>query len=126
MRESIGKGLALGALIMMIPLQALAEAAGEGMQPYTWESLSTLAGATAATLMIVEFVKTPLDRVWYIPTRLLVYLVAAAILMMARAFLGGLTAQGVILTLVDAVLVALSAYGSYELTFANQKTKQKS
>lgn len=108
----------LGVLTLMIPAQGMAEAAGGAMQPYTWESLSTLAGATAATLMIVQFLKTPLDKVWYIPTRLLVYLTAAAILMTARAFMGGVTAQGVMLSLVDAVLVALSAYGSYELTFA--------
>lgn len=118
-------GLTLGLLALMIPAGALAEAAGEGMQPYTWESLSTMAGATAATLMIVQFTKTPLDKVWYIPTRFLVYLVAAAILMTARAFMGGITAQGVMLSLVDAVLVALSAYGSYELTFAgSDKGKQ--
>ena len=115
-------GLTLGLLALMIQAGALAEAAGEGMQPYTWESLSTMAGATAATLMIVEFLKTPLDKVWYIPTRLLVYFVAAAILMTARAFMGGITAQGVLISLVDAVLVALSAYGSYELTFAKKNT----
>ena len=118
MKDKLRWMMTLGVLMLMIPVQGMAEAAGGAMQPYTWESLSTLAGATAATLMIVQFLKTPLDRVWYIPTRLLVYLMAAAILMTARAFMGGVTAQGVMLSLVDAVLVALSAYGSYELTFA--------
>lgn len=108
---------ALGLAAAVLPVSAAAEAVGEGMQPYTWESLSTLAGATAATLMIVQCLKAPLDKVWYIPTRLLVYLVAAAILLVARAFTGDFTAQGAILSLIDAVLVALSAYGSYELTF---------
>lgn len=125
MKEKVRMMAAMGLLLMVIPAQALAEAAGAAMQPYTWESLSTLAGATAATLMIVQFTKTPLDKVWYIPTRFLVYLVAAAILMTARAFMGGITAQGVMLSLVDAVLVALSAYGSYELTFAGSDKGKK-
>lgn len=87
-------------------------------QPYTWAYLATLAGATAATLLIVQFLKVPLDKVWRIPTRMFVYIVALIILLVATAFTEGLTLQNTPLAAVNAFLVALTAYGAYEVTFA--------
>ena len=109
-------------LLLMLPVCAFAEETGAA-QAYTWETLGTMAGATAATLMIVQLIKAPLDRIWKIPTRLAVYMVALVILLAAQAFTGGLDAQGIALAIVNAAMVALSAYGSYELTFA-KKDKQ--
>lgn len=86
--------------------------------PYTWEYLATLAGATAATLLIVQFLKVPLDKVWKIPTRLFVYFIALIILLIATAFTTGITIQNAPLAAVNAFLVALTAYGTYEVTFA--------
>lgn len=87
-------------------------------EPYTWQYLASLAGATAATLLIVQFCKVPLDRVWKIPTRVFVYIVALAILLIATAFTTGLTIENAPLAAVNAFLVALTAYGTYEVTFA--------
>ena len=106
-------------LMLMLPAAAQAEEAG-GMQAHSWESLGTMAGATAATLMIVQLIKAPLDRIWKIPTRLAAYLVALMLLLAARGFTVGLDAEGIALSAVNAVMVALSAYGSYEVTFAQQ------
>jgi len=110
----------MAALMLLLPANALAEEAG-GIQAHSWESLGTMAGATAATLMIVQLIKAPLDRIWKIPTRLVVYLVALAILLAAQAFTQGLDAQGLALAAVNAAMVALSAYGSYEVTFAKKE-----
>ncbi|MGI6239544.1 MAG: hypothetical protein ACOYI5_07945 [Christensenellales bacterium] len=83
----------------------------------TWDSLLTIGGATAATLLIVQYLKTPLDRVWKIPTRALVYVIALALLLAAAAFTIGITLEGAILSILNAVLVSTSAYGAYEVTF---------
>lgn len=118
--------------ILTIPLFAIAEEtitpdvsvgdvagiAEPATEPYTWQYLATLAGATAATLLIVQFCKVPLDKVWKIPTRVFVYIVALAILFIATAFTTGLTIENASLVAVNAFLVALTAYGSYEVTFA--------
>ena len=100
------------------------ETATAGLKsPFTWSYLATIAGATAATLLIAQFTKMPLDRVWKIPTRALVYVIAFLILLMAQLFTGGLTVDKFVLTAVNAFVVALAAYGSYELTFAKIEKK---
>jgi hypothetical protein len=85
---------------------------------YSWVYLATVAGATAATLLIVQFLKVPLDTVWKIPTRLLVYLIALVIMLVAQYFTDGLTVEKAALAFINAFVVALAAYGSYELTFS--------
>ncbi len=111
-------GMILNTLMMALFLTptALAEGAG-GAEVYTWTSLGTMAGATAATLMIVQLIKAPLDRIWKIPTRLVVYVVALLLLLAAQGFGGGLTVETAALSVVNAAMVALSAYGSYEVAF---------
>lgn len=93
-------------------------------EPLTWEYLATIAGATAATLLIVQFLKVPLDTVWKIPTRAFVYLIALVLLLGGTYFTSGLTVNTALLTAVNAVIVALTAYGAYEVTF--KKLEQKS
>jgi len=71
----------LALLTLVVPFVAIAEEATgtettvisetvteQPNTPYTWEYLATLAGATAATLLIVQFLKVPLDKVWKIPS----------------------------------------------------------
>lgn len=87
-------------------------------EPMTWAYLATIAGATAATLLIVQFLKVPLDKVWKIPTRAFVYVIALLLLLTGTYFTTGLTVEAALLTAVNAVIVALAAYGSYEVTFA--------
>ena len=89
--------------------------------PWTWAYLVTIGGATAATLLIVQFMKVPLDKVWKIPTRLFVYIIALVIMTVATAFTSGLDVNSFLLCLLNAFIVALAAYGSYELTFARSE-----
>lgn len=86
-------------------------------EPLTWEYLATIAGATAATLLIVQFLKVPLDKVWKIPTRAFVYVIALLMLLGGTYFTTGLTVNTALLTAVNAVIVALTAFGAYEVTF---------
>lgn len=108
--------MVLMVLVLLMPMAALAEGAAD-VQPHDWASLGTIAGATAATLMIVQLIKAPLDRLWKIPTRLVVYLIALVLMLVAQAFTGGLTWESGLLAAVNAAMVALGAYGAYELTF---------
>ena len=102
---------------MFIPAIALAEGTAAAGEAYTWQYLGTIAGATTATLLIVQYTKVQLDKVWKIPTRLYVYVIAATILLVATGFSGGLTLESALLALMNAVMVSMSAYGGYELTF---------
>jgi len=86
--------------------------------PFSWEYLVTIAGAAAFTLLVAQFLKFPLDKIWKIPTRIVVYAIALAVMLIATAFTTGLTAQNALLAFVNAFVAALTAMGGYELTFA--------
>lgn len=88
---------------------------------YDWAQLATIAGATAATLLIVQFIKLPLDKVWKVPTRAVVYSIALLIMIFAQTFTEGLEVSQVPLLAINAFVVALAAMGGYELTFAKNK-----
>lgn len=109
----------LALFMLILPGMALAE--GElPTDPFTWEYLATILGATAATLLIVQLIKLPLDKVWKIPTRIIVYVIALIILELATYFTTGLTVSTAILTALNSVIVALAAMGAYEMTFAKK------
>ena len=92
--------------------------------PFSWEQLATISGAALATMLIVQLLKLPLDRVWKIPTRIIVFLIAAAVMLLATYFTKGLSADTAILTILNAVIAALTAMGGYELTFAKIEHKE--
>lgn len=93
-------------------------------QPFSWEQLATIAGAALATMLIVQLLKLPLDRVWKIPTRIIVFLIAAVVMLLATYFTQGLTWNTALLTVLNAVVAALTAMGGYELTFAKIEKKK--
>lgn len=116
--------LVLMAIIVLIPVAALAE--GElPTDPFSWEYLATIAGATAATLLIVQLLKLPLDKMWKIPTRIWVYIIALILMLLATLFTTGLNVQTGLLTAVNAVIVALAAMGAYEIIFSKLEEKNK-
>jgi len=121
--RKVGFVISLG---LMLPLGALAEAdaAGAALTPYTWESLATVGGATSATLLIVQYVKAPLDRWFHIPTRLVVLAIALLLMAAAKAYTTGLSWQDVPLIVINAFVVALAAMGAYEISFANVDEKR--
>ena len=92
-------------------------------QPVTWDQLATIAGAAMATMLIVQLLKLPLDKVWKIPTRIIVFLIAFVTMLLATYFTQGLTASNALLTVFNAVIAALTAMGGYELTFAKIEKK---
>lgn len=94
-------------------------------QPFSWEQLATIAGAALATMLIVQLLKLPIDKVWKIPTRIIVFLIAACVMLLATYFTQGLSWNTALLTLLNAVIAALTAMGGYELTFAKLDAKKK-
>lgn len=86
--------------------------------PFSWEYLVTIAGAATFTLLVAQFLKFPLDKVWKIPTRIVVYVIALAVMVVATAFTTGLTMQNFLLACSNAFIAALTAMGGYEVTFA--------
>ena len=110
-------------LALLLPVMALAE--GElPTDPFTWSQLATIAGATVATLLIVQLLKLPIDKVWKIPTRIIVYVISLVILLLAQVFTDGLTVSTGLLTVFNAVIVALAAMGAYEVTFRKIDAKK--
>lgn len=87
-------------------------------EPFTWKALGTIAGCTAFALLFVQLIKAPLDKVWKIPTRALVYVVCLILMLASACFNEGLTAESAALAIVNAVIPTLAAMGAYELTFA--------
>lgn len=109
-------GLMMTMTILLLTTVAMAE--GElPTEPFSWEQLGTIAGATLATLLIVQLLKLPLDRVWRIPTRIIAYVIALVIMIVATHFTIGLTWSNAGLAAINAVIVALAAMGAYEVTF---------
>ena len=92
-------------------------------EPLSWDYLATIAGATLATMLIVQLLKLPLDRIWKIPTRIVVYIIALAISLLATLFTAGLTIQSGLLTAVNSVIVALAAMGGYEVAISKLENK---
>ena len=120
-------------ILFLVPGLAIAEELAEvaveivaseiPTQPVTWAQLATIGGASMATMLIVQLLKLPLDKVWKIPTRIIVFVIAFIVLILATYFTTGLDANTALLTVINAVIVALTAMGGYELTFAKLEKK---
>jgi hypothetical protein len=88
----------------------------------SWTNLGTLAGATAAVLLVVQYLKPLLP---WLHTRLLALILAVVLLEAVTAISGGaIEAYG--LALLNAVLVASSAMGAYQVMFAASDAAKKS
>ena len=122
-------------LLFLFPVAAFVEALVEvatevvaseiPTNPVSWDQLATIGGAAMATMLIVQLLKLPLDKVWKIPTRIIVFVIAFIILILATYFTQGLAWDTAILTIINAVIVALTAMGGYELTFKKIEDRQK-
>ena len=117
---------ALVTLLMITLMCTVALAEGElPTEPFTWEYLATIAGASLATLLIVQLLKLPIDKVWKIPTRIIAYVIALILMTLATHFNGGIGWSSFGLAAVNAVIVALTAMGAYEITFKKLEQNQK-
>lgn len=111
--------LTLFLVLAAVPVMALAEGeTATPTEPLTWAYLATIAGAATFTLLVVQLFKVPLDKVWKIPTRIFVYIVCLATMLLATAFTTGLTIENAALAALNAVLATFTAMGEYEITFA--------
>lgn len=88
----------------------------------TWASLGTMAGAVAATLLIVQYIKPMIQS---IDTRLLALIVALIVLVAATAITGG-SVEAYGLAVVNSFIVASSAMGVYQITFKKTDEAKKS
>ena len=122
-------------ILFLFPVVAMAEELAEvavevvaseiPTNPVSWEQLATIGGAAMATMLIVQLLKLPLDKVWKIPTRIIVFVIAFIILILATYFTQGLSWSTALLTVINAVIVALTAMGGYELTFKKLEDRAK-
>ena len=90
----------------------------------TWAFLGTYAGAVIMVTIITQFLKQTNLRC--INPQILSYIVAVLILVGSEAFTGAkLTVHGVILCLLNAVIVALAAGGTYDAATTGMVKKVK-
>ena len=83
---------------------------------FTWEYLTTYAGAVLAVTVIVQFTKE-LRYIKDIPTRVWAYLVAVVLLLLSTFFtVRPITPAVILLCIINAVLVAMAAVGGYDIT----------
>ena len=112
---------------MLLIMPAFADDAsppGDIMGSYmSWEFLGTMSGATAAVLLIVQFLKAPLDRLWKIPTRFIAYLFSLLILFGVDFFTGVISPERIPLLFLNAIIVTVSAMGAYAATFQKLEGK---
>ena len=78
---------------------------------FTWQFLATFAGATAATSLLTQWLKTPLKK---LPTQWLSYIIAVGLLVLATAATQW-DAPWQVWAIIpfNAVTVSLSANGAY-------------
>lgn len=80
-----------------------------------WEILATFTGAVGLTVIIVQMLKLPIDKVWKIPTRYLVYVVCLVIMLLAQYFIGkDMSLETIVITVINAILGTLAAMALYE------------
>lgn len=82
-------------------------------QFFTWEMLATVAGCTAATAYVTQFLKK-IEYLNKINTQLISYIVAVVILIPATYFTGSLSASTAFMIPFNAIVVAFSANGAYD------------
>ena len=88
---------------------------------FSWELLGTLTGATACVLIITQYIKPLLPK---LNTRLIALILATIILVAVTAVTRGEIADYG-LALLNAILVASTAMGAYQVTFAPVDERKK-
>ena len=79
---------------------------------FTWDTLGTYAGAVAAVSVVTQLIKG-VPGIAKIPTQIVSYVIALAVMLCATGFTVGLTANAAVLTVFNAAVVSLAANGVY-------------
>ena len=78
---------------------------------FSWGTLATFAGATAATAVVTQFLKS----VWTkLPTQILSYILAVVILVPATLFTAGVDWPALLMVPLNAVVVSLASNGAFD------------
>ena len=90
----------------------------------TMEMLATFAGLVAAVALIVQFTKSVVKK-RFGDASVRLYAFAIALVLTFLFAPAGTGAQGVVLTIINAILVCMAAMGSYEVIADPKAEKQK-
>lgn len=105
-----------------------AKAAGaDGASFFTWESIGTFTGSVALVVFLVQLLKLPIDRIWKIPTQYVAYGISLTVLLLSRVFApgqGALDVQSVLLCVLNAAVVSLSAMSAYDMAINRVEEKK--
>lgn len=110
--------------MLVIPVTAFA-AESTNIEGYSWTLLASVAGASAFTLAVVQFIKAPLDKVWKIPTRVLAYMISFGVMFASKLMVEGFTVEALLYSAVNAIISGSTAIGAYEVTFKKNDEKKK-
>jgi len=80
---------------------------------FTWQMLTTHAGAMLATTAITEILKN-VRGIARIPTRIFSYIVSLVVLIVATIFASGFSLSSFALCFLNAALVSLASNGAYD------------
>lgn len=83
------------------------------MEFFDWTILGTFAGATAAVAVLTELTKN-IPYIKNVPTQIWSYVLSLVVMICAQIFTGGFDASKIVLSLINAAMVALAANGGYE------------
>ena len=78
---------------------------------FTWSSIGTLAGCTAATTLITQFLKSVFSK---LPTQILSYIIALILMLGATVITFGYDWQAILIAPVNAVIVSFASNGSFD------------
>jgi hypothetical protein len=82
----------------------------------TVSDIGTFSGAVFAVTLIAQFLKGPVDRIWKIPSRYLVLIIAWALLLGRHYAIDGMLSPSTwYLDLLNGFLVALAAMGTHAM-----------
>jgi uncharacterized membrane protein len=88
---------------------------------FSWSLLATFAGASIATAVITQLLKTPLAK---IPTQIVSYVIALVVLLLATAATGAAEDwTGWAIVPLNAILVSLASNGTYDAVTRNQNNE---
>ncbi len=82
---------------------------------FTWTMLATYAGGVAATAMLTQLLKE-LPFIKNLPTRVVSYIIAFVVLLVAEAFLTEITIERAVLCLINAAVIGFASNGAYDVT----------
>ena len=83
------------------------------MEFFTWDYLATFAGALAVVVLLTQMFKD-MGVLQKVPTQLVSWVIAYAVLLLAQIFTDTICAQNAVLALFNSAMVSLAANGGFD------------